>query len=269
MSERFWFVVSLQGKQDDVLKFRQFVSSRREGAPDCVFDLNAVLPVPSRLHLQYKPTTLLSYYAFRVLNEGRSSVDGSYWDQYLFRKFLHEKERLPVLFTDYLSFIRYCDSNNRYGVNLRIGEEFVRNVSLYGYGTVFEWIRDNWGVFGNAVDCENISFRKFAFALHGGIPFSLFIRVSEMFPDLLITVRYAGDFDDKDNGFLQYYAGKVKCSERYSEHSVFPVFGRKYLQSSYDASSKRSSGVSSVAVRWRSVIGCRGIPFSLNMVPSA
>lgn len=269
MAERFWFVVSLQGHRDEVVRFRQFVSTHKEGVPDCNFDLNKILPVPSRLRLPYKPTTLLSYYAYRVICEGRANVDGSYWDQYLFRKFLSERERLPVMFPDYVSFIRYCDLHNRYGVNLRIGEEFSRNLSLYGSGTVLEWSRDNWGVVGNAVDCEHISLRKFAFALHGGVPFSMFVRVSGMFPDLLVTVRFAGDFDGKDNGFLQYYAGKSKCSERYREHSLFPVFGREHAQVPKAAFMNNMSVDESVEVRWRSVTGCRGVPFSVGMLPAS
>ena len=268
MAERFWFVVSLQGSRDDVLRFRKFVSTHREGGSDCNFDLNTILPLPSRLRLPYKPSTLLSYYAYRVVNEGRPNVEGSYWDQYLFRKFLREKERLPVVFPDYVSFIRHCDANNRFGVNLRIGEEFSRNLSLYGSGTSLEWARDNWGVVGNSVDCEHISLRKFAFALHGGVPYQMFSRVSGMFPDLLFTIRYAGDFDGKDNGFLQYYAGKTKCSDRYGERVSFPMFGRGYMQQPGGGLMAHDAVDNSVVTRWRSVIGCRGIPFSLGMIVS-
>lgn len=257
MSERFWNVVSLQGNRDTMVSFRNQVCSKGRDMPDRVLDLERVFPVPSSLRIPYGPMTLLSYYAYRVVSEGRKSVESVYWERYLYRLYLKERERFSGFVTDYPSYIRYCDKYRRHGIRLGLGKVFGKNLSLYGFGTAVEWMQENWGTVSNSYDGEHLSVSKFAFAVNGGIPFHLYQRLSEQFPDLLLTVRYAGDFEGRRSGFFQYYGGKRQCFEEYSMSDRFPVIGSRALQLEQG---------DITLLRWKVVMGCRGVPFSVSLL---
>ena len=94
--------------------------------------------------------------------------------------------------------------------------------------------------------------------MNDGVPLRLYQRLSEKFPDVLVTVRYAGDFNGKRNGFLQFFGGIKQQSEEYSRKDRFPLLGNGLKQVSCPDDL--------VSVRWRSVSGCRGVPFVLGLV---
>lgn len=245
MSEKYWNVVSLQGSPQDILSLRRRIITG-SGQSASIFDFNVFCPVPSSLrNCLYSPTTFMSYYAYKVTLGDLKYDEYEYWGRYLYRLYLKEKDSLGYLVTDYLSYIRYCERFKRYGIRIDLGKKIFDNLSVHGVGTAVEWMRLNWGVLSNSYEPESISFSKFSFAVNGGVPDKLFMRLSQQFPDVLVTFRYAGDFPGHRCGIIQFLGGKVRKMDEFGE-------GTKHVQGNSPVPEKDY---------WKAVIGCRGIPF--------
>ncbi len=239
MAEKFWNVVAVQGNRQSVAELRKFIS--RPGSAS-VFDFDVFVSVPSCLDIPYSPTVFLSYYAYKAVIDRYSYDRYVFWGRFLYRVYIKERETLGRSVTDFASFVRYCERFKRYGISLAKGKQVYDNVRKYGVGTAVEWMQREWGVLSNSFDSEEISDSKFAFAVNGDVPDRMFLHLSKKFPDVTLVCRYAGDFPGKRCGILEYFGGRLRKMDEYTE----PESG------SADSSSFE-------VLFWKSVMGCHGV----------
>lgn len=255
MSERFWNVLSLQGKRERIRDLRLYVASHDGKDGKLLIDFNVLEPVPSSLHIPFSPSTMLSYYAYKYVFKPKYVIpleSDAYWERYLYRLYLRNKERYAAFISDYGSFLRYCNMICKFGISFSRGQRFYENLRHYGYGTALEWIMHNWGIISNSYDSEVISFSKIAFAVNGGVPVVLYKKLSKLFPDVMMIVRYASAHPAKDCGFLQIKAGKIL---RYDVYEGTDTFTSTLEQQQADSILKQRDEL------WKAVNGCRGISY--------
>lgn len=181
-----WVINEIQFKTTDE-KFTEIVNTitSEEG----YLDFNKILPMPEELIITAGSITDLALEAYRKYKEG-SSLEEAVSDKTA-------------------GFIDDNTIKNSTGVKIdlddspkmrviKFGERYHRNIEEFGAPTWYEWCIDQWGTKWNASRTEIMYEKKtIRFATAWSNPYPVIERLSEMFPDIDMEVKYA----DEDIGY--------------------------------------------------------------------
>ncbi len=93
--------------------------------------------------------------------------------------------------------------------NLIDGKKALENKKLYGYQDWYSWACANWGTKWNSYSHESDGPNEIKFDTAWSAPFPIIEKLSEMFPEIQITLEYADEDFGQNCGVVIFKAGDV------------------------------------------------------------
>ena len=91
----------------------------------------------------------------------------------------------------------------------RIGLQYISNKVLYGATTWYDWCCDNWGTKWNAYSNEQEDEDTISFETAWSNPEPIMLKLSEMYPDMVIEHWWADEDMGNNAGWRIYKAGQI------------------------------------------------------------
>ena len=164
-------------------------------ADNGAISFNRILPMPNALSIESSSRTSNGMDAYR---------DFVLWRDARYPDALESKTAIAAAEEEYLAE-HPCDS-----VEWALGKKAFDNIKRYGAPDWYHWCIDNWGTKWNAysADCGEDNGLYFQTAWSPPVP--VMRKLSEMFPNIQITLRWADeDVCGKACGRIVYFGGEI------------------------------------------------------------
>lgn len=198
-------LLTFSGKTKDIEKLRKAIrpdtdSETAEEAEEGgqIIDFNKIIPMPKSLNITSGTT---ADYGLAV---------------YLFQKQKNASKLLEILsypwaksegITTPEAMAKYLIDKG--SANLEEGEKAFDNQIMYGHKDWYSWAVDKWGTKWNAYSQSEDGLEKIAFDTAWSTPEPVIRKLSEMFPTVIITLRYADEDFGHNCGELTFLKGHM------------------------------------------------------------
>lgn len=208
--------VSLQGNHDDLVKAINSFSSEEQWG---LIDFNKVIPMPESLNMEAGSRTDTGYTAYCDFIEVYT-LSGI-----LKQDLLNIPEEREKAFLEFRSDIKQDE--------WELGKAAFQNKQRYGAKTWYEWCIENWGTKWNAVDAASSGFSGNEYAIcflsAWSAPIPVIQRISEINPDIEVTIRWADEDIGSNCGKYVFRGGEI-TEEYYPESKVEAIaYGEEIL----------------------------------------
>ncbi len=164
----------------------------KEDGVEC-FDFNRVIPMPKPLDVTAGSIEDLAIEAvIRKLSEKKS------W--------IFDKERKRMLDQEWEDRVLSHENEEEL---LKTGLQYITNEVLYGATSWYEWCINNWGTKWNAYESEQFDADTIGFQTAWSNPEPIMLKLSEMYPDLIIEHWWADEGMGSNSGYRVYHGGDI------------------------------------------------------------
>lgn len=167
-------VVTFDGPEEDINNLKKNTSG------ETCFDFNKIIPQPQELDLESGAKENTAIKCAKMRREGVSEVQLS---------------------------------ENEFNELANIGEKYLSNIEKYGHSTWYDWRIDNWGTKWNACDPSWTDERTLEFNTAWSMPQGIYRKLSQMYPNICIEVRYADEDLGSNCGTATFQNGKVDINQ--------------------------------------------------------
>jgi hypothetical protein len=175
--------LSFSDRGDEILKaIRADESTANEYGEVSDFDFNKVISMPEGLHVDSGTSSDL---ALALVTD-----------------------KMPTYCQDEGDFKKRVENCGGEEKLLEIGKQLLKNIEETGCPTWYEWANQYWGTKWNACRAV-VSEGVLTFNTAWASPIPVIERLSEMFPDVSITLRYADEDTGHNTGHLVYFDGEL------------------------------------------------------------
>lgn len=176
------------------------------------FDFNKIIPMPESLNIESGSITdeAIIYYVtnkctlpLQAIGESEKELVkkkinnrlyGSSWTNELFMRALERT---------------YNASESKKEELYRKGQTYVSNIRNYGHATWYEWCYANWGTKWNAYENEQADEDTISFWTAWSNPEPIMLKLSEMYPDVIIEHWWADEDVGSNDGYRAYKGGEI------------------------------------------------------------
>lgn len=185
---------------------------------DGVLDFNKIIPMPKTLDLpEGSITDRAIYYAYikkdvKTKKEIKKILQGT--SDFIYKNYWNELENYKKLghfdnIQDSAKNFKASDYEKDLNIHTleELGDMYIQNIKEYGYTSWYNWRIDNWGTKWNATDfsCNKTTM---IFYTAWATPEAIFEKLSEMFPNRFIEIKYADEcYSNYNNGIITYENG--------------------------------------------------------------
>ena len=180
-------VVTFDGSEEDIKHLKKNTSG------ETCFDFNKIITQPQELDLESGSTERLAIKCAKLRREGISEVQ------------LTDSDLIPFEYvnTKELAFKELAD----------LGDKYLSNIDKYGHSTWYDWRIDNWGTKWNACDPSWTDEKTLEFNTAWNMPQGIYRKLSQMYPNICIEVRYADEDLGSNCGTATFQNGKVDINQ--------------------------------------------------------
>jgi hypothetical protein len=186
--------LSIEGNHQEVEKVYSHISDGGR-----VIDFEKIIPMPPSLRIESSTNSDIGFAIVLYQETG----DSKYLEEILSRNWtanygIHTIEDL----------IDYFSKKEDYDKILEIGKITYENKINYGYKNWYNWAIDNWGTKWGASE-SYIENGEIVFETAWSTPLPVIKRLSELFPDLTLKVRFADECVGDNCGEYHLKGGQV------------------------------------------------------------
>jgi hypothetical protein len=87
--------------------------------------------------------------------------------------------------------------------------KYMRALRQFGHCSWYEWSRDHWGTKWNAYNQSRIDERTIQFDTAWSTPMPIWEKLSEMFPDTVLSIRWADEDFGSNTGTMKVQNGEI------------------------------------------------------------
>jgi hypothetical protein len=169
--------MALHGSIDEINELFEHIKNGKD-----LIDFNKIIPRPESLNIESSSTVdnglaILKYQNSRDDSELKERLN------------YHWVISSGIKTTDELS--KYLLDKNL--ADIKTAQIAMSNIEMYGHKDWYSWSVDNWGTKWNAGDSHLDDNNNLVFETAWSIPLPIFLKISEMFPDVTITIEYADE----------------------------------------------------------------------------
>ena len=170
-------IVEFSGNEEVIARMKEEIKSE-----DRVIDFNKIAPIPSELVDTQSPTRIISQ-----------------------EEYDKQQERIAK---DELT-----EGERNFGISRGITQEMADDFKQrFGHTCWYGWQNANWGTKWNACDSEDYEDR-IEFSTAWATPFDLLVKLSEKYPEIRFSIRYADeDFGHNVGEFVLKNGQEVECN---------------------------------------------------------
>jgi hypothetical protein len=198
-------ILSFQGDEKNIQALRTAISSIEEDGTPRIIDFKKIIPMPESLNIT-SGSQVDNGIAVLLFQKGETSKE--------LEKMLSWPWVKSEGITTTSELVDYLIKENR--VDLAQAAIALDNVEKYGYKDWYEWSYANWGTKWNAYEMEENEDDKILFNTAWSSPISLIRNLSEMFPDVEISLRFADEDFGHNCGEVTFLSGNA-IQENYPE----------------------------------------------------
>lgn len=169
--------MALHGSIDKVNELFEHIKNEED-----LIDFNKIIPRPDSLNIESSSTVDNGLAILKYQNNGDDS-------ELKERLNYHWVISAGVKTTDELS--KYLLDKNL--ADIKTAQIALSNIEMYGHKDWYSWSVDNWGTKWNAGESYLDDTNNLVFETAWTMPLPIFLKLSEMFPDVTITVEYADE----------------------------------------------------------------------------
>lgn len=186
-------IIRMEGKKEDFERVLEFIAS-----DDAEVDFNRIIPMPKSLNvtagsLQDQSIAVYNY----VVKEDDSKLQSMMSYPWVVKEGIKTVKELSDYFIAKEKDI------------VKIGEQYVTNIELYGCPTWYEWCNRYWGTKWNAGEpwtCED----SFGFETAWSSVPELLLKLSEFFPEVTFNYSYADEDFGSNLGRMVIKDGEIE-----------------------------------------------------------
>jgi hypothetical protein len=178
-------------------------------------DFEKIIPMPPSLRIDASTNSDLGYAIVFYQETG----DAKYLEEILLRNWTTGYGIQTVE-----DLINYFSKKEDYDKILEIGRICYENEVNYGYKNWYNWTIDNWGTKWGASETY-IDGGEISFETAWSTPFPLIKKLSEMFPDLTLKIRFADECIGQNCGEYHLKGGQVIYDWEYDEVEACVLWG--------------------------------------------
>lgn len=203
----------VEGKADSVNKLFAYIKpdeNDEKYEADDVIDFNKIKPMPKSLDITEGSITTQALAAvLTAINPitkdfGEEKVTGDKFVEIM------NAVRKTVSEYEYQKIERYYVTAAEIDKKLiSEGRKYLDNILTYGATTWYGWRLDNWGTKWEASGQERVNENTIRFQTAWSTPAPLIKTLSELFPDVKITMNYADEDIGSNTGVITAKNGKV------------------------------------------------------------
>lgn len=191
--------VTISGPADVIARVKDFVRS-----DDLVFDFDKIVPMPKDLCMESGSVEMYAINAAKTRKGSKARAKAIAAGHLPTRISLYKGRRdVPINTEEEL---------------VAVGRSYLSNKKKYGCYDWYDWCCDNWGTKWNACDCvlTNNSRQDIAYEFQTAWsdPEPVILRLSELFPDAMITLSSA--YEDPDP--WRWYSKDFQAGELVGTH---------------------------------------------------
>lgn len=204
--------LTCKGPAERIREMFEFIESEEEA-----FDFNKVIPMPEALNIESGSKTdrgielHLTALNPQIPDYGRDSkmqLDAFYHLVAMLnstRRF--SRYRCDLTAAKRAEYTQYTPESEL----LEIGQKAITNFVLYGAPTWYEWCVAHWGTKWGAYSCCDTE-DGFSFQTAWSAPLPVIQRLSELFPELELTLKYADEDIGSNCGKVVFKGGERTCT---------------------------------------------------------
>ncbi|GIV43868.1 MAG: hypothetical protein KatS3mg035_0991 [Bacteroidia bacterium] len=175
-------ILTFKGKEKEIKKLRNAIKGKFSDGEEMFIDFNKIIPRPKSLDITSGSST---DYGVAVI---------------MFREQNNPSRLIPVMqypwvknegIKDVESLANYLVKNNM--ADLKEGRLAIENLQKYGHMDWYSWSNANWGTKWNAYSQSSDDLHTINFDTAWATPFPVIQRLSEMFPEVEIHLKYADE----------------------------------------------------------------------------
>lgn len=169
--------MALHGSIDKINELLEYIKNGED-----LIDFNKIKTRPESLNIESSSTVDNGLAILKYQNGGDDS-------ELKERLNYHWVINAGIKTTDEL--VRYLMDKNL--ADIKTAQVAISNIENYGHKDWYSWSVDNWGTKWNAGDSHLDDNNNLVFETAWSMPFPIFLKISELFPDVSITVEYADE----------------------------------------------------------------------------
>lgn len=194
-------ILSFKGPKADIQELRNSIKSVNSDGDKIEIDFNKIIPMPNSLNITSGSKVDIGIAILKFKERGDDSE--------LIKKLNYpwvkaENITTPQQLADY--FLSQENNKNDYLKEARIA---LDNLERYGYKDWYSWSVANWDTKWNAYNISEEADDKIYFDTAWSTPFKVINKLSEMFPNVEITLEYADEDFGYNCGIVVFLAGNV------------------------------------------------------------
>lgn len=169
------------GAEGELLeKIKQEISSG-EGDEFTPIDFDKIIPRPEDLNIDSGSQTDNAIAIIRYQENG---------DDRKLREMLTWYWPMNEGITDVDPLVNYMLEKGM--ADMEMGRKALRNIDVYGHADWYSWSIDNWGTKWNAYSTE-VNENEIVFQTAWSCPYEVFVALSQKYPDVEFSIRYADE----------------------------------------------------------------------------
>ena len=205
-------ILSFQGDEKNIQALRTAISSIKEDGEVMLIDFKKIIPMPESLNIT-SGSQVDNGIAVLLFQRGKVSKD--------LNKMLDWPWVKSEGITTTSELVDFLIKDNR--VNLEEAAVALDNLEKYGYKDWYEWSYAKWGTKWNAYDMYELEDNAIQFDTAWSSPVSLIGTLSEMFPEVEISLKFADEDFGHNCGEVTFLSGNV-ITEDYPEGGSVEAF---------------------------------------------
>lgn len=194
-----------------MVEIRYAISSEK-----LAIDFNKIVPMPESLNITSSSEGDKALHALYYKQTIKKSAEDPYgeedWND-------AEKYKSPYS-SDALNIIKQSFSDEA----IKLAKQYKYNLDNYGFRTWYDWRVANWGAKWNASSIENGDF-GIRFDTAWTTPLPVIRRISQMFPDVKLTIEFADEDIGQNCGVYVLKDGEILSFEEGDEDFAYGVKG--------------------------------------------
>ena len=207
-----WVINKLRVEGDPVQvnKLTEHISDGKR----CI-DFEKIIPMPPSLRIEDSTNSDTGYAIVYYQETG----NGRYLEDILARNWT---KRLGIY--TFEDLINYYIEKDDYDKILEVGKLIYENVVNFGYRSWYGWAIDNWGTKWNASETY-VEDGEISFETAWSTPYPVIKKLSEIFPDLTLKLRFADESIGDNCGEYHLKNGEVIFESIYDEVEACILWG--------------------------------------------